>query len=453
MSFPRHTMYKDSGIKWLGNIPEHWTTGSLKSFARPGRSTFVDGDWIESPYITDSGFRLIQTGNVGVGQYREQGFRFISEETFHVLGCTEVLPGDVLICRLAEPVGRACLAPPLAHRMVTSVDVCILKTSPRVSASFVVYLLSCPEYLGYMEGQCRGGTRDRVSRSFLGSIRLALPPLSEQCSIAAFLDRETRKIDTLVGEQKRLIELLREKRQAAISHSVTRGLDPKALMKHSGVEWLGQVPAHWGIMRIKRVAKMESGHTPDKKIAAYWTGCNIPWVSLHDTGFLKENDYISDTAQFVNELGIANSSARLLPPGAVVFSRDATIGRCAITTRPMAVSQHFIAWICSDCLLPEYLLQALRVMMQELERLTFGATVKTIGMPDVGKLTMPLPSLLEQRAIVAHITKELERLNALKSEAETVIALLRERRSALISAAVTGKIDVRGLVPAEAEAA
>jgi type I restriction enzyme S subunit len=153
-------------------------------------------------------------------------------------------------------------------------------------------------------------------------------------------------------------------------------------MKDSGVEWLGEVPKHWEVIRIKWVAGMESGHTPDKKVAAYWTDCEIPWVSLHDTSFLKENDFISETAQNVNELGIANSSARILPKHAVVFSRDATIGRCGITTRPMAVSQHFIAWICGNRVLPEYLLRVLRSMSQELDRLTFGATVKTIGMPD-----------------------------------------------------------------------
>src|SRR5690242_4408534 len=111
MSFPRHSKYKDAGVEWLGPIPSDWDVRSLRDLAKDGKHTFVDGDWIETPYITDEGLRLIQTGNIGVGSYKEQGFRYISPQTFLELGCTEVHPNDVLICRLAEPVGRACLAP------------------------------------------------------------------------------------------------------------------------------------------------------------------------------------------------------------------------------------------------------------------------------------------------------------------------------------------------------
>jgi type I restriction enzyme S subunit len=176
-------------------------------------------------------------------------------------------------------------------------------------------------------------------------------------------------------------------------------------------------------------------------------------VSLNDTGYLKEHDYISDTAYRVNELGIANSSARLLPERVVVFSRDATIGRCAITTRPMAVSQHFIAWVCGDDIFPEYLLMRLRSMTQELERLTTGATLKTIGMPDVRTLQTPVPPLDEQKSVVAYIQRSCADIDLFIAAAEKTITLLQERRSALISAAVTGQIDVRGFSSGGSEAA
>ena len=163
---------KDSGVEWLGQIPAHWEVQPIRSLARPGYKTFTDGDWIESPYIRDEGVRLIQTGNIGTGTYREQGFRYIDIHTFHAFQCTEVVPGDVLICRLADPVGRACLAPDLGCRMITSVDVCILKTAEDIDPAFLVYALSADNYLGWLSGICRGGTRDRVSRSMLGAIRV-----------------------------------------------------------------------------------------------------------------------------------------------------------------------------------------------------------------------------------------------------------------------------------------
>jgi type I restriction enzyme S subunit len=222
--------------------------------------------------------------------------------------------------------------------------------------------------------------------------------------------------------------------------------------KPSGVEWLGEVPEHWEVKKIKHAARMESGHTPVRKVEAYWVNCNIPWVSLNDTGNLKDNNYISETAFNVNELGIQNSSARILPERVVVFSRDATIGRCAITTKEMAVSQHFISWVCGEEILPEFLLLRLKSMTQELERLTFGATLKTIGMPDVKTLATPAPPIKEQREIVDEVLEVTAKLDAMSADTLKAIAILQERRSALISAAVTGQIDVRGMVP-EAEAA
>ncbi len=216
---------KPSGVEWLGDVPAHWEASPLRSLARPGANSFTDGDWIEAPFITDEGVRLLQTGNIGVGTFKEQGFRFISEQSFNNLGCTEVDPGDVLICRLAEPVGRACLAPSLNVRMITSVDVCILKTSAHVCPRFLVHLMSSAHYLGFMEGQCRGGTRDRVSRSFLAGVRLLLPPLPEQRAISAFLDRETAKIDGLVAEAESAITLLQERRSALSSAAVTGQID------------------------------------------------------------------------------------------------------------------------------------------------------------------------------------------------------------------------------------
>jgi type I restriction enzyme S subunit len=252
-----------------------------------------------------------------------------------------------------------------------------------------------------------------------------------------------------VEEQQRLIALLKEKRQAVISHAVTKGLDPDVPMKDSGVEWLGEVPVHWEVVRVKHAAKLESGHTPNKEKAEYWDG-SIPWVSLNDSKKLAQYDYIDETNFTISDLGIANSSARLLPSRSVVFTRDATIGLAAITTKEMAVSQHLIAWLCHDeVVIPEYLLLVFYAMKEELDRYTFGATIKTIGMPDIRSLSMPLPSISEQKEVIGYVFAERDRLDDLVAEAQKASRLLVERRSALISAAVTGKIDVRGWQPPE----
>ena len=441
MSFPAYSDYQDSGIEWLGEVPSHWKLRKIKHVA-----TFAGGS---TPSRDDPSF---WNGDIPWVSPKDMKSETItgSEERITERGLSQmagglISPGAVLLVVrsgiLRHTVPVAITGVPVALNQ----DIKALRfDSAECAPSFFfrwVQGLNDSLTLAWMK---QGATVESLEHQFLAETILPLPPISEQALISIFLDRETAKIDALIEEQRRLIALLKEKRQAAISHAVTKGLDPHAPMKDSGIEWLGKVPAHWEVRRIKHVARMESGHTPDRKVQAYWEDCDIPWVSLHDTGYLKDHDYISETAQMVNALGIANSSARILPPGIVVFSRDATIGRCAITTRPMAVSQHFIAWVCGSALSAEFLLFCLRSMAGELDRLSAGATLKTIGMPDVRTLAIAMPPLSEQHEIVTHARSEAERIDALIVHVTEASRLLQERRAALISAAVTGKIDVRG---------
>ncbi|MFC1455712.1 restriction endonuclease subunit S [Microvirga arabica] len=440
MTFPRYGAYKRLNAEWIGEVPSHWTHKPLWTLFRRTKRTGHEDEQLLSVYRD---YGVVPKAS------RDDNFNKPSDDlTTYQL----VEPGDLAINKMKAWQGSVAIS---EHRGIVSPAYFVFKAVHQEEPRFLHYLLRSAEYTaGYLS--ISKGIRPNqwdLEPQEHSRMPVLLPSIREQVAIASFLDRETGKIDALVEEQKRLIVLLKEKRQTVTSHAVTKGLDPDVPMKDSGIKWIGKVPEHWDVVRIKWAARMESGHTPDKKVAAYWENCTIPWVSLHDTGYLKEHDFITETAQFINELGVANSSARVLPERVVVFSRDATIGRCGITTRPMAVSQHFIAWVCSDRVKPEFLLRCLRSMSQELERLTFGATVKTIGMPDVRSLTFACPPIDEQEAIIERIRASNARLDALIEAADAAITLLQERRSALISAAVTGKIDVRGLVPEQAEAA
>jgi type I restriction enzyme, S subunit len=203
----------------IGSTP--WPVTALKRSA----AFFNDGDWIESPFITSDGIRLIQTGNVGEGEYRDQGFRFISEETFTALKCTEVFPGDVLISRLAGPVGCACLAPHLGSRMIAAVDVAILRPSPDVDAGFVVAYLSSARHLALAELLARGTTLQRLSRSQVGDMPLPLPELRVQQAIAEKVATATSALKPAKSRLERQIALLREHHRALITAAVTGKLD------------------------------------------------------------------------------------------------------------------------------------------------------------------------------------------------------------------------------------
>ncbi len=220
---------KDSGVEWLGEVPEHWVVRPVKSLANEPGSLFSDGDWIESKDLADDGIRYITTGNVGIGIYKEQGSGFINETTFEKLGCTDVLPEDVLISRLNPPVGRACVVPELGTRVVTSVDNVIFRPNQDTDSKFLVFRFASADYLHEMGNLASGATMQRVSRSEFGNLRLAIPPYSEQCTIRTYLEEKASGVDRLIKTADRAITLLQERRNALISAAVTGKIDVRGL--------------------------------------------------------------------------------------------------------------------------------------------------------------------------------------------------------------------------------
>ena len=426
--------YKDSGTEWVGQIPAQWKMLKHKyvaTFTKGRNPSSLENELVEGmyPYLSMDSLREKVFGKYAT---LSKGMYLATEGQPLIIwdgsNAGEFVKGKDGI--LSSTMAAASLIQPL-------------------NTQFYWYLCVCIE--PEMRKHANGMGIPHVNGDELKKIQLVIPSLVEQTQIADFLDYETAKIDTLIDKQQQLIKLLKEKHQAVISHAVTKGLNPSVPMKDSGVEWLGEVPEHWDVSKIKHYAKIESGHTPSKTKEEYWINCNIPWVSLNDSKQLKVVDYIDDTEYKISELGMANSSAHLLPEKAVVFTRDASIGLSAITTRPMAVSQHLIAWICDEeYLIPEFLLLVFYAMESEFDRYTFGATLKTIGMDNVRSLTAAIPPIQEQSKIIHWAFSNVGKIKASLEKAENVISLLQERRSALISAAVTGKIDVRNWVkPAE----
>ena len=215
-------LLKDSGIDWIGPIPERWEVMPLKYTANKVGCCFIDGDWIESDVITEDGIRYITTGNVGVLEYKEQGVGYISEETFHELGCTEVFSGDILISRLNEPIGRACILPDLNSRVITSVDNVIFRPDTELyDKSYLVYYLNNSRFTEHANLEARGATMHRMSRTMLGHQHIVVPPITEQRAISDYLEKKCSRIDSAIAKTKREIELLREFKQSVITEAVT----------------------------------------------------------------------------------------------------------------------------------------------------------------------------------------------------------------------------------------
>lgn len=442
MSRLKYPEYKSSGVDWLGLVPAHWKIGPLKRryVVCLGKMLQTDSSGVEDslkPYLRAAN---VHWSGVDISDVKSMWFSLRDVKNLRLQA------GDLLVSEGGD-VGRSAVWNNEMHECYIQNSVNRIRAKALDSTKYLFYWMATIKSKGYIDVLCNKSTIAHFTAEKVAEVPTPFPPVVEQIAIATFLDRETAKIDALIAEQEKLIALLYEKRQATISHAVTRGINPNAPMKDSGVAWIGKVPTHWKVNRVKDVARLESGHTPSKQSPEYWENCDIPWVSLNDSKCLAANDYISDTAVKINELGLSNSSARMLPAGAVVFTRDATIGLAAITTLPMAVSQHLIAWCPSERITSLFLLRVFNAMRPHLDAYTFGATIKTIGMADVKKLVTTVPPIDEQLAITAYITDETSKLDALSGLAERAINLLKERRSALIAAAVTGQIDVCGTVP------
>jgi len=288
-----------------------------------------------------------------------------------------------------------------------------------------------------------------IKKESLGE-RIFVPDVAEQKNIALFLDRETVKIDALIFEQEKLIELLKDKRQSVISNAVTKGLDPTVKMKDSGIEWLGDMPAHWSIGSIGYVASIQTGSTPDRSKNEYWNG-DIPWVKTGEVNY----ELILDSEERITEAGLANSAARIAEVGTLMmamYGQGVTRGRVAILGIRAAYNQACAAITFGPKLFNEYGMYFFMMAYQFIRDTGNETSQMNLGSGTIAKIKILVPPLIEQNKIVIFLQNELFAIDNLITEAKLAIDLLHERRSALISAAVTGLIDVRN-VAIEMEAA
>lgn len=316
-----------------------------------------------------------------------------------------------------------------------------------VSPRFVYWWTRSSLYRDQVRLACAGASSSmqNLDQDSFRAFQLPAHSVGNQERIANFLDEKTARIDALIAEKERLLAHLKESAWELLHHAVTKG-SRRLPTKDSGRAWMGPIPSHWEAPYIRFVARLESGHTPSRQHPEYWVDCNIPWFSLADVWQIRSGriEAVTETAEKVSELGIANSSARLLPAGTVMLSRTASVGFSAMMGVPMATTQDFANWVCGTRILPEFLLYVLRAMVLEFERLKFGSTHATIYMPDIARLSTPLPPIDEQRDIVTAIRRDKMRLDELCEVAAKSADTLREYRSSLISAAVTGQFTVPG---------
>ncbi|WP_313605346.1 restriction endonuclease subunit S [Comamonas jiangduensis] len=443
MSFQRYPEYKDSGVEWLGEVPAHWGVLRLKNVLA---QKVTDGPHT-TPVFIDEGVPFLSVDGIQNGELVFDGCRFVSEDD-HAEFKRKASPrrNDLLMGKAAS-TGKIARVKVDFDFSIWSPLALIRIDRNAALPEFVEYILKSKATQAEIDNYCTANTQKNISMDDIPRLILTHPPIEEQTAIATFLDHETAKIDALVAEQEKLIALLQEKRQAVISHAVTKGLNPNAPVKGSGVEWLGEVPEHWAVARLGYFATVENGTTPTRDMPEYWLDGEIPWLASGEVNKL----HIFEAEEFITQTALKRCSLRLLPIDTVVvglIGQGKTRGMSALLRTPATINQNLAA-VCPGSMLNSwFLLYAFHAMYDWLREAGRGGNQAAMNCEMLRSLLVPVPNVDEQAEIVERINAALAGIDQLSVEAASATKLLQERRTALISAAVTGQIDVRGWVPA-----
>lgn len=357
--------------------------------------------------------------------------------------------GDVIITKDSEDrhdIGVPAYVRNTADDLVCGYHLTVLRALPKkCRGDFLFWALQSKAAKEAFAVEASGITRYGLGQEGIKGLSLLLPDLASQKQIADFLDAETARIDALIEKKQRFHEIVVEREEASFLDAVT-GRNLICDRQPSGVRWIGDLSSGWLAPKFTQVARQETGHTPSRKEPSYWIpeDCVIPCVSLADVWQLRSGEavYLTDTAEKISAFGMANSSARLLPKDTVILSRTASVGFVAIMATDMATTQDFAAWIPGSKIRSKFLYYELRAMKPEFRRLMMGSTHQTIYMPDIRSFRTPLPPLPEQDRIIASLDASIGTYRQVNTKIQTSITRLREYRAALITAAVTGQIDL-----------
>lgn len=440
--YKAYPAYRDSGVEWLGEIPSQWEISPLKYLATftgggtPSKDNpdFWDGNipWV-SPKDMKTPRISTTIDNITDSAIKQSSTNLLEKDALLMVVRSGILQHSIPVAINDVPVSL-------------NQDMKALRFSAPLLSEYAFYFVEGNQSRLLLEWSKEGATVESIEHEFLANTLFPCPPLSERTAIIAFLDHETAKIDALIEKQQRLIELLKEKRQAVISHAVTKGLNPNALMKDSGVEWLGEVPAHWEIRKFNHCTSIKSGQVDPTEFP--YSGFTLIAPNHIESGTGK---IISlETAQ---EQG-ADSGKYLCSEGEVIYSKiRPALAKVCISPSNQTICSADMYPICANGgLLNEFLYWSLlstwftSFVILESDRVA----MPKINREKLAEISLPIPPTHEQIEISEYLKKQTSTVDVLLDKARSGIELLQERRTALISAAVTGKIDVRDWQPAAA---
>jgi type I restriction enzyme S subunit len=433
--FSPYPAYKDSGVEWLEEIPRDWKVQRADAFLRYDKVQ-IEPSEISAQLVFHYSIPSVQETGDG-----------LLESPSNIASAKLLVVGErLLVSKLNPRKGVVLLAS--EHDVPTLCSTEFVPFEVRgTSARWAMYLFLAESTRQRLSAVVRSATRShqRAEVSEIAKLWHAVPPFSEQRAIAAFLDRETERIDALVAKKERLISLLQEKRAALITRAVTKGLDPTVPVKDSGVEWIGEIPAHWSALALKRIGELQAGAGfPDDEQGVLDE--ELPFFKVGDMGEAGNEREMQVPQHTVSRETARRLRAFVFPARTIVFAKVGAallLNRRRLLARPSCIDNNMMGFMADDCD-PTWALYWLSGL--DMGELANPGAVPSVNEGQIRDTPAAVPPLAEQRAIAAFLRRETARIDCLVAKIREAIDRLNELRTALISAAVTGKIDVRGEV-------
>ena len=423
--------YKDSGIAWIGAIPSHWQVKRLKQEATCNDDTLNETTPPEQiiNYVEISDVNEVD----GITRYTEYEFGLAPSRARRVTKINDIIISTVrtylkAVARIKQP------------NLIVSTGFAVLRAR-NINSTFLSYLVQSSGFIDEVIANSQGVNYPAITANRLMSLSLPLPPKAEQEAIVKYLDKKTEQINQYIRLQEQQIQGLQELKQSIIARAVTRGLDPKAPLRPSGIAWIGDIPFHWQVKRLGSLAKVRTGTTPTSTDLSYYDG-DILWFTPSD--FSKDGITLSSSKRTLSLQAITENKITLFPANSVLMiGIGATLGRIGITNTPSYSNQQINAIIPGNRIIAQYTAYWLLSNKSSIWVSANSATLPILNQEKTKNLPILLPPVEEQEAIVKYLDEKTEQINLLISKTEASIALMKEFKQSLIADAVTGRINVQ----------
>ena len=428
-------------MKSLPDAQPGWTRRRLKHrTGKIGSGKTPSGG--SSAYV-DDGIAFIRSLNIYDDGFREADLVRIDQTTDREMHGTRVRPGDVLLNITGASIGRSCKAP--VERLPANVNqhVCIIRPAKALHPDYLSYLLKSKPTKEQIQSYQQGASREGLNFAQVGDLEYLEPPLPTQKAIADFLDRKTAAIDALIEKKQKLLDLLAEKRAALINQAVTKGLDPNVPMKDSGIPWIGAIPAHWEVKRLKQLGNLKGGAGfPDTEQGV--EGEDIPFFKVKHLATVGEGGTLDSSDDTVSVMTAARLRAHVFAAGTVVFAKVGAallLRRYRLLGRPSCIDNNMLGFTVHEKWMDVgFLMPSLTLLPFDL--LVNPGAVPSISAGQVGSFPLATPPVEEQRQIADHLNRELAKADKATRSIVNQLNKLAEYRQALITAAVTGQLDI-----------